>query len=540
MNAAPRPFDDIRALILKMPGPDEAAVAAAREREGQLTKPAGSLGRLEEISAFLAGWQASARPHVDKPLVAVFAGNHGVVAKGVSPYPQSVTQAMVANFTAGGAAINQICKTFDISLKVYELALEKPTGDITEGPAMDERTCAGTIAFGMEALASQPDLLALGEMGIGNTTAAAAICHALYGGEPEDWVGRGAGVDDAGLKRKAEAVRAAVARHKAHFSDPLEVLARLGGREIAAMAGAILAARLRRTPVVLDGFVVCVRRGGPAGARHDRARPLPRRPRLGRAGAPRSAEAARQGAAARSRHAARRRFGRGAGGRNRQGRRRLPQRHGDLRRGGGGRQGRISFTERSSMDERRWSAVDAYFTRTIVRQDGALEAALAANAAAGLPQIDVSPPHGKLLHLLARMAHAQQSARDRGARRLFHDLDRPRAAAGRPARDARGLREACGGGATQHRGGGLERQGRGAGRRGARPSAEDRGRGARAFRFRLHRRRQVEQRELSDLGFAPVAAGDRDRRRQRGPGGRDRGRQRRRIRARQACAACSN
>jgi nicotinate-nucleotide--dimethylbenzimidazole phosphoribosyltransferase len=253
---APRPFDDIRALILKMPGPDEAATAAAREREAELTKPAGSLGRLEEISAFLAGWQGAARPHVDRPLVAVFAGNHGVVAQGVSPYPQSVTQAMVANFTAGGAAINQICKMFDISLKVYELALEKPTGDITETAAMDERTCAGTIAFGMAALASEPDLLVLGEMGIGNTTPAAAIYHALYGGEPGDWVGRGAGVDDAGLKRKAEAVRAAVARHKAHLGDPLEVLARLGGREIAAIAGAILAARLRRTAVLLDGFVV--------------------------------------------------------------------------------------------------------------------------------------------------------------------------------------------------------------------------------------------------------------------------------------------
>src|SRR5208337_2743777 len=251
------PFDDIRALLGKMPGPDEAAIAAAREREAVLTKPAGSLGRLEEISAFLAGWQGSARPHVDRPLVAVFAGSHGVVAQGVSPFPQSVTQAMVANFTAGGAAINQICKTFDISLKVYELALEKPTGDITEGPAMDERTCAGTIAYGMEALATEPDLLVLGEMGIGNTTAAAAIFHALYGGEAEHWVGRGTGVDDAGLKRKAEAVRAAVKRHKADLTDPLEVLARLGGREIAAMAGAILGARVRRTPVLLDGFVVC-------------------------------------------------------------------------------------------------------------------------------------------------------------------------------------------------------------------------------------------------------------------------------------------
>jgi nicotinate-nucleotide--dimethylbenzimidazole phosphoribosyltransferase len=256
MSAAARPFDDIRALLAKMPKADEAAIAAASEREAQLTKPAGSLGRLEEISAFMAGWQGSARPHVDRPLVAVFAGNHGVVAQGVSPFPQSVTQAMVANFTAGGAAINQICKVFDISLKVYELALEKPTGDITQEPAMDERTCAATMAYGMEALAIEPDLLVLGEMGIGNTTAAAAIFNAVYGGEAEQWVGRGTGLDDAGLKRKAEAVRAAVARHKPDLKDPLEVLSRLGGREIAAMAGAILAARIRRTPVVLDGFVV--------------------------------------------------------------------------------------------------------------------------------------------------------------------------------------------------------------------------------------------------------------------------------------------
>lgn len=257
MSSDARPFDDIRALLAKLPQADEAAAAAARERQSQLTKPAGSLGRLEEIAEFLAGWQGAAKPHVDRPLVAVFAGNHGVVAQGVSPFPASVTQAMVANFMAGGAAINQICKAFDLSLKVYELALEQPTADMTQEPAMSERTCAGTIAFGMEALASEPDLLVLGEMGIGNTTAAAAIYNALYGGTAEDWVGRGTGVDDAGLQRKAAAVRAAVALHKEHLSDPLEVLARLGGREIAAMMGAILAARIRGTPVVLDGFVVC-------------------------------------------------------------------------------------------------------------------------------------------------------------------------------------------------------------------------------------------------------------------------------------------
>jgi nicotinate-nucleotide--dimethylbenzimidazole phosphoribosyltransferase len=250
------PFDDIRALLADMPGLDDHALAAAREREAQLTKPAGSLGRLEEIAEFMAAWQGGA-PRVENPLVAVFAGNHGVTARGVSPFPSSVTEAMVGNFQAGGAAINQICKTFDISLKVYELALSQPTGDITVEPALDERSCAATMAFGMEALAGKPDLLALGEMGIGNTTIAAAIYCALFGGEAEDWVGRGTGVDDAGLKRKADAVRAALETHKAHLDDPLEVLRRLGGREIAAMAGAILGARHQRVPVILDGFVVC-------------------------------------------------------------------------------------------------------------------------------------------------------------------------------------------------------------------------------------------------------------------------------------------
>jgi len=257
MTAAKRPFDDIRALLAGMPGPDAAAAAAARARQAELTKPPGSLGRLEEIAVWLAGWQGKEKPRIDQPLMAVFAGNHGVVARGVSPYPQSVTQAMVANFSAGGAAINQICKTFDISLKVYELALDMPTADITRGEALDERSCAATMAFGMEALASKPDLLCLGEMGIGNTTVAAAIYHALWGGRAEDWVGRGTGVDDEGLKRKAEAVREAIELHRPHLSDPLEVLRRVGGREIAAMAGAILAARHQRTPVVLDGYVVC-------------------------------------------------------------------------------------------------------------------------------------------------------------------------------------------------------------------------------------------------------------------------------------------
>ncbi|WP_448953275.1 nicotinate-nucleotide--dimethylbenzimidazole phosphoribosyltransferase [Labrys neptuniae] len=251
------PFDDIRELARGLPALDAAAAAAVKQRDSQLTKPPGSLGRLEEIAEWLAAVQGTASPTVSRPLVAIFAGNHGVVARGVSPYPQEVTRQMLENFSAGGAAINQICASFDIGLKVFDLALDIPTGDITCEAALDEKACAATMAFGMEAVSGGIDLLALGEMGIGNTTIAAAIYHALYGGEARHWVGRGTGIDDAGLARKIAAVSTAVEFHRGHLSDPLEVLRRLGGREVAAMAGAILAARSQRVPVVLDGYVVC-------------------------------------------------------------------------------------------------------------------------------------------------------------------------------------------------------------------------------------------------------------------------------------------
>jgi nicotinate-nucleotide--dimethylbenzimidazole phosphoribosyltransferase len=248
------PFDDIRQLIADLPGPSETAAASVRARDATLTKPAGSLGRLEEIAVWLATWQGKERPTVARPLVAVFAANHGVAARGVSAYPAAVTEQMVANFTAGGAAINQICSAYGLGLKVFELALEQPTPDIVETDAFDEKSCAATIAYGMEAIAGGVDVLCLGEMGIANTTVAAAIFYALYGGEAADWVGRGTGVDDAGLMRKADAVAAAV-RRVGLQRDPLEVLRRLGGREIAAMAGAIIAARTERVPVIIDGFV---------------------------------------------------------------------------------------------------------------------------------------------------------------------------------------------------------------------------------------------------------------------------------------------
>jgi nicotinate-nucleotide--dimethylbenzimidazole phosphoribosyltransferase len=250
------PFDDIRHLTTIMPDADLAAVEAVRRRDRDLTKPAGSLGRMEEIVEWLAAWQANAMPTLNRPLVCVFAANHGVTARGVSSYPPSVTRAMMENFAAGGAAINQLCLTFNLGLKVFDLALDMPTRDIAEAAALDEKSCAATMAFGMEAIAGGTDLLCLGEMGIGNTTIAAAIYAALFGGAAGKWVGRGAGVDEAGLARKRAAVEAALAFHDGLLKDPLEILRRVGGREVAAIAGAILAARMQRVPVVLDGYVV--------------------------------------------------------------------------------------------------------------------------------------------------------------------------------------------------------------------------------------------------------------------------------------------
>jgi len=251
------PFDDFRALFAQFPAPDAGIIIKAQERQKQLTKPQGSLGRLEDIALWLAGWRAQEKPLISKPLVAIFAGNHGVTRQKITPFEPAATQQMVDNFTHGGAAINQICAAHNLGLKVYDLALDYPTNDITQMPAMDVRGCAATIAFGMEAIAGGTDLLILGEMGIGNTTIASALCHGLYGGKAEDWTGPGTGSTGEFFARKLAAVRDSVALHAAHLGDPFELLRRLGGREFAAMAGAILAARMQRIPVLLDGFVVC-------------------------------------------------------------------------------------------------------------------------------------------------------------------------------------------------------------------------------------------------------------------------------------------
>ncbi|QVQ35686.1 nicotinate-nucleotide--dimethylbenzimidazole phosphoribosyltransferase [Pseudochrobactrum algeriensis] len=255
MSTSGLPFDDFRELISQLPEASEFAGEAVREREARLSKPVGSLGRLEEIAEWLAAWSGKAKPQIMRPLVAIFAGNHGVLAQGVSSQPQSLTMDMVNNFAAGGAAINQICIANDLGLKVFDLALEHPTEDITVTAAMDERTCAATMAFGMEAIAGGTDLLCIGEMGVGNTTIAAAISLALFGDQAEDWVSLAAGEDASVLPAKIAAVKKAVALNEGNLRDPLEVLRRLGGRELAAITGAILAARAEKIPVLIDGYV---------------------------------------------------------------------------------------------------------------------------------------------------------------------------------------------------------------------------------------------------------------------------------------------
>jgi nicotinate-nucleotide--dimethylbenzimidazole phosphoribosyltransferase len=238
-----------------LPGGDDDAAAAVRERQGQLTKPPGSLGELENLAAWLARWQGRGMPRLERVEVLVFAGNHGVTAQGVSPYPPEVTAQMVANFSHGGAAINQLAKNAGAALRVIPLDLDCPTADFSTAPAMDEADFLAAVSAGFAAVSETADLIALGEMGIGNTTAAAALASALFGGGGDRWAGRGTGVDDAGLARKRAVIDAALALHSEAIKQPLGAAMTVGGRELAAILGAALAARLHKIPVLLDGFV---------------------------------------------------------------------------------------------------------------------------------------------------------------------------------------------------------------------------------------------------------------------------------------------
>jgi nicotinate-nucleotide--dimethylbenzimidazole phosphoribosyltransferase len=248
-------LDDIRAFCRDLPGGDARAAEAAKWRQQHLTKPPGSLGRLEELAIWLAQWQGCESPRLDRVSIAVFAGNHGIASRGVSAYPPAVTAQMVANFNAGGAAINQIAKLAGADLRVVPIELDCPTRDFTVAAAMDTDEFLSAINLGYRTVPENCDLLAVGEMGIGNTTTAAMLCAALIGGGAARWAGRGTGVDDSGLSRKRAAIDAGLQFHCAILGDPLAVATALGGRELAGIAGAILAARRHGIPVLLDGFV---------------------------------------------------------------------------------------------------------------------------------------------------------------------------------------------------------------------------------------------------------------------------------------------
>ncbi|OAN60154.1 nicotinate-nucleotide--dimethylbenzimidazole phosphoribosyltransferase [Sphingomonas sp. TDK1] len=254
------PFPNAAAFhqaLTALPAMDAAAANAARARQQQLTKPPGSLGRLEDLAVFLAGWQGRAQPSMDRARAVIFAGNHGVAARGVSAFPSEVTAQMVANFARGGAAINALTSAIGMRLDVVALDLDRPTHDFSTGPAMTEAECLDALAQGAAVVTPDLDLLLLGEMGIANSTAAAALCLRSFGGAATDWTGPGTGLDAKGVDRKAAVVAEAIALHADAPVTPFQTLRRVGGRELAAIAGAVVAARHAGVPVLLDGFICC-------------------------------------------------------------------------------------------------------------------------------------------------------------------------------------------------------------------------------------------------------------------------------------------
>ncbi|MCY4306377.1 MAG: nicotinate-nucleotide--dimethylbenzimidazole phosphoribosyltransferase [Aestuariivita sp.] len=246
-------FASFRSILADAPNPSMVAALEASERNKNLTKPFGSLGRLEELAVWYTSWRGSMQEKIKKPQIIVFAANHGVAIHGISAFPQEVTAQMVKNFHAGGAAINQLAEVANAKLDVIEISLDSPTKDFTRTSAMSEAECLRSLEIGWRAVNRDTDLLVVGEMGIGNTTSAAAVSCALFGGNAAEWTGRGTGLSDDALEAKTKVVDTAVKLHQS--KDSLQILSKLGGRELAAMVGAIARARVESIPVCLDGFI---------------------------------------------------------------------------------------------------------------------------------------------------------------------------------------------------------------------------------------------------------------------------------------------
>jgi nicotinate-nucleotide--dimethylbenzimidazole phosphoribosyltransferase len=247
--------EELTLLLRDLPSPDAAASTAVRERASQVLRPLGALASLDDVAAWLAGWQRTSSPAVARPAAVVFVADHGVAEEGVSAYPQSVTEAMLHALREGVATASVMARQVGAALEVVDVGVGRPTGNLTREPALTVDRFVECIEAGRSAVRGLDcDLLVLGEMGIGNTTAAAAVCAALFGLRAEDWTGRGTGVDDAGLARKIAVIESA--RRRVGEVAPFEALRQLGGAELVAIAGAALEARRTSIPVLLDGFVV--------------------------------------------------------------------------------------------------------------------------------------------------------------------------------------------------------------------------------------------------------------------------------------------
>ena len=248
--------NDRLATLDDLPEPDEAARMAVAQRASEVLRPQGALARLDAVAIWLAGWQRTSRPHVESPAAVVFVADHGVTAEQVSAYPSSVTGEMLRALREGKATATVRARQLGAQLVVVDVGVGRPTRNLRHEPALSQEQFRECFAAGRRAVAElDTDLLVLGEMGIGNTTAAAAVCATLYGGRATDWTGRGTGIDDDTLRRK-RAVVAAARRRVGTVTDPLEMLRQLGGSELVALAGATIEARARSIPVILDGFVV--------------------------------------------------------------------------------------------------------------------------------------------------------------------------------------------------------------------------------------------------------------------------------------------
>lgn len=243
--------------LTDLPDADAAARAAVHERAAQVLRPQGALAWLDDVAEWVAGWQRTSQPRIERPVGLIFAADHGVAAATeVSAYPTGVTEAMFRAYQQGRSTISAFARLAGATVTAIDVGIGDPTGDIRHEPAMSQDRFDTVVQIAFDAVdALDCDLLALGEMGIGNTTTSAAISAALAGGETAAWVGRGTGVDDEGLRRKREAVQEAV-RRIAGITDPLEILREVGGYEIVALTAATVAARRRSIPVVLDGYVV--------------------------------------------------------------------------------------------------------------------------------------------------------------------------------------------------------------------------------------------------------------------------------------------